>query len=260
LGGLGGAAATPSLMGHRMPPRITQKSCSPRVSDRTMVGILPSGSCLQGVRVERSSTAMKPAVTTTRSCCHRCEGACVSFPRHGEIFRNEGGRSAGQAWARPSPPHFDEFPVGYSLAGCSPAEPASASPTASYCAVTQGRRREPVRRNPVSTTQGWMPKKGAGTRPGRSVFFLTSPLIEPATESISDRLSGMTLSPFLPFSLSPFLPFSLSPFLPFSLSPFLPFSLSPFVPGFPVHLDFTHHTPVSRSTNNRTSFRLIAAG
>jgi hypothetical protein len=30
--------SAPSLQMHRMPPRITQKSCRPRVSDRTMVG------------------------------------------------------------------------------------------------------------------------------------------------------------------------------------------------------------------------------
>ena len=162
-----------------MLPRITQESCSPRVSDRTMVGILPSGYCLQGVRVERPTLAMKPAATATRSG-HTSGGTTASFGRHGEIFRNEGVLSAGQASARPSPQHFDEFPVGYSLAGCSPAEPTSASPTAPYCAVRQQPRRVRAAQHPVSTTQGWMPKKIPGTRPGRSVFFLTSPLIEPA--------------------------------------------------------------------------------
>ncbi len=60
-------------------------------------------------------------------------GASMSFFRHGEIFRircrikDEEG-----AALRPAPPLSivsDESPVGYSLAGCSPAEPASASPT-----------------------------------------------------------------------------------------------------------------------------------
>ena len=41
-----------------------------------------------------------------------------------------------------APPHrLDEFPVGYSLAGCAPAEPASASPTGSHYAA-KGRRRQ----------------------------------------------------------------------------------------------------------------------
>jgi len=54
-------------------------------------------------------------------------GASVSFFRHGEIYRWN--RNGEQVQPR-SPAHpIDESPVGYSLAGCSPAEPASASPT-----------------------------------------------------------------------------------------------------------------------------------
>src|SRR3989454_11798275 len=37
-----------SLTGHRMPPRTTQQSQRPRVSDRTMVGALPPR-CLQAL-------------------------------------------------------------------------------------------------------------------------------------------------------------------------------------------------------------------
>jgi len=53
-----------------------------------------------------------------------CAAASMSFSRHGEIYR----------WDREtantvSPAHpIDESPAGYSLAGCSPAEPDSASP------------------------------------------------------------------------------------------------------------------------------------
>ena len=52
----------------------------------------------------------------------------MSFPRHGEIYPFDGG-----ATARGSAPahRLDESPVGYSLAGWSPPEPASASPTRS---------------------------------------------------------------------------------------------------------------------------------
>ena len=52
----------------------------------------------------------------------------MSFLRHREIYQVEGswrGRNRGHACAA----RLDESPVGYSLAGCSPAEPASASPT-----------------------------------------------------------------------------------------------------------------------------------
>jgi hypothetical protein len=75
----------------------------------------------------------------------------MSFLRHEEIYRSdvfskpvEGwGRSAASRWSAPEPSQRtrrkervlpivrDEFPAGYSLAGCSPAEPASASPTGS---------------------------------------------------------------------------------------------------------------------------------
>ena len=73
----------------------------------------------------------------------------MSFPRHGEIYRSDvvfktiedWGPGAASRWSAPGPSQRmrpkgrvplivrDEFPVGYSLAGCSPAEPASASPT-----------------------------------------------------------------------------------------------------------------------------------
>jgi|SRR5271157_1842749 len=75
----------------------------------------------------------------------------MSFLRHGEIYRSDvviktiadRGPGAASRWSAPGPRQRtrrkerallivrDEFPVGYSLAGCSPAEPASASPTGS---------------------------------------------------------------------------------------------------------------------------------
>ena len=57
----------------------------------------------------------------------------MSFLRHEEIYRSDGTLSYG--WERqpvsslPVLIGCDEFPVDYSLAGCPPAEPASASPT-----------------------------------------------------------------------------------------------------------------------------------
>ena len=57
----------------------------------------------------------------------------MSFLRHKEIYRSD--VRLGQSWERqpvsslPVLIGCDEFPVGYSLAGCPPAEPASASPT-----------------------------------------------------------------------------------------------------------------------------------
>ena len=64
----------------------------------------------------------------------------MSFPRHGEIYRearrglrDEGRRSC----CADAPTHaLDEFPAGYSSAGCAPAEPASASPAGNQLTMT----------------------------------------------------------------------------------------------------------------------------
>src|SRR5271170_1693294 len=57
----------------------------------------------------------------------------LSFLRHEQIYRPVSSLSwakAQQCPAAPAPSHrLDESAIGYSLAGCSPAEPASASPT-----------------------------------------------------------------------------------------------------------------------------------
>ena len=62
-------------------------------------------------------------------------GATISFFRHAEIFRSDGGlRSAGERAKTSSPAHrLDESPAGYSLAGWSPPEPAAASPAEHDC-------------------------------------------------------------------------------------------------------------------------------
>ena len=52
----------------------------------------------------------------------------MGFLRHEEIYRSDEEARSGRGTA-PGAHRFDEFPAGYSLAGCSPAEPASASPT-----------------------------------------------------------------------------------------------------------------------------------
>jgi hypothetical protein len=61
------------------------------------------------------------------------EKMSMSFLRHEEIYRSD--VRSGYSWKRqlvvaaPVLIGCDEFPVGYSLAGCPRAEPASASPT-----------------------------------------------------------------------------------------------------------------------------------
>ncbi len=62
----------------------------------------------------------------------------MSFPRHEEIYRPIGpmwNRPERSGNDRPERDRPDEFPAGYSLAGCAPAEPASASPAGSHLAA-----------------------------------------------------------------------------------------------------------------------------
>ncbi len=56
----------------------------------------------------------------------------MSFLRHEEIYRSDVAKRLGgnDLCGLPALIGCDEFPAGYSLAGCSPAEPASASPVA----------------------------------------------------------------------------------------------------------------------------------
>jgi putative transposase len=59
--------------------------------------------------------------------------ATMSFFRHPEIYRSDAAGLSGEPGEPSSPAHrFDESPTGYSSAGCSPAEPASASPAIDY--------------------------------------------------------------------------------------------------------------------------------
>jgi hypothetical protein len=60
----------------------------------------------------------------------------MSFFRHEEIYRPMDSKNVpGRSWHdRPRPHRYDEFPAGYSSAGCAPAEPASASPAEAHLA------------------------------------------------------------------------------------------------------------------------------
>jgi putative transposase len=65
-----------------------------------------------------------------QACGAPALGATLSFFRHGESYRSDGKHGTrGKPATAGFPAHRDdESPAGYSLAGCSPAEPASASP------------------------------------------------------------------------------------------------------------------------------------
>jgi len=88
----------------------------------------------------------------------------MSFPRHREIFPSDGG--AGRAANAPAH-RLDEFPAGYSSAGCSPAVPASASPTGFEYAVLPSCRSRNIHRTAncvltVCVSRGG--KRSSGTR------------------------------------------------------------------------------------------------
>ena len=70
---------------------------------------------------EEFEQATTPATTSL--------GASMSFFRHGEIFRSDGGLNRKSTEADSLDHRLDESPAGYSLAGWSPPEPTSASPT-----------------------------------------------------------------------------------------------------------------------------------
>lgn len=74
----------------------------------------------------------------------------MSFKRHGEIYPSDG---SADPKTGASAHRSDEFPAGYSLAGRSPAEPASASPTVAEYATILWRRSTSFLRSAYSLTQ-----------------------------------------------------------------------------------------------------------
>ena len=76
-------------------------------------------------RIERRLQSTAGRVRANSQGCRFAAASLMSFQRHKEIFPSDGGAG----FAANAPTHrLDEFPAGYSSAGCSPAEPASASP------------------------------------------------------------------------------------------------------------------------------------
>ena len=71
----------------------------------------------------------------------------MSFPRHPGIYPSDGGASLR---ADASTHRLDDLPAGYSLAGCSPALPASASPTRHHFALKSNCRSSNFQRSAPS--------------------------------------------------------------------------------------------------------------
>ena len=104
------------------------------------------------------------AQLTMQSHGGRCAAACfMSFLRHEEIYRSDVGFGKAGSSRGGLPPTLiglDEFPVGYSLAGCSPAGPASASPTGGQCAVNSFCRSRIFQRTANSVLTGCLTPGG----------------------------------------------------------------------------------------------------
>jgi hypothetical protein len=104
----------------------------------------------------------------------------LSFSRHEEIYRFDKPRRGRPRKAREepvspgSPAHrIDESPVGYSLVGCSPAEPASASPTGAESETDSVQVTTEIQltancQNPNCLTQGGHPISMHAAGAGRS--------------------------------------------------------------------------------------------
>src|SRR5947208_15740935 len=93
----------------------------------------------------------------------------MSFMRHREIYQVEvgwRGRNRGPVRAF----RLDESPVGYSLAGCSPAEPASASPTGGTLQQWRGALQPAIRRYLFTTLSRGLTLGAHPSRENRKPF------------------------------------------------------------------------------------------
>jgi hypothetical protein len=108
----------------------------------------------------------------------------MSFLRHGEIYRpiSSCGSKPEQPWLDcPGAHRYDEFPAGYSLAGCAPAEPVSALPAGVHRAVGRSGSTIEMQRTARSVltaclTQGDNPRllkdrNGTGMLPPQGIFM-----------------------------------------------------------------------------------------
>jgi putative transposase len=88
-----------------------------------------------------SSLGYRPPEEFEQTTCSPASpvGATMSFFRHREIYQSDVGLNAkGKPGGTGSPDHrLDESPTGYSAVGCSPAEPASASPDRDHCGAEE---------------------------------------------------------------------------------------------------------------------------
>jgi len=181
-----------------MPPRITQESCRPRVSDRTMVGTVPSGSCLQGVRVERQVTAMKPTAISSHSTAPCLRRDDASFGGMGKSIERTKDRRRGKP--QPAPAHSLSMSFQLAIPG-QVALQQSLPPLRQPPPILpqSGKAVESVPRTSRRPPHPGLDAQKTSRCPAREkCFYLTSPLIEPAwaTRHTFTPLTGhVTFSP-----------------------------------------------------------------
>ncbi len=115
----------------RLPHRVSRPGRGPREHPRVpRKGLQPKTPAL-GARL-LATRGVRARAAGSNAQEGRCAAAfLMSFLRHGEIYPfDEGAITQDRALAH----RKDEFPAGYSLAGCAPAEPASASPAGPHLA------------------------------------------------------------------------------------------------------------------------------
>lgn len=113
----------------------------------------------------------------------------MSFSRHGEIYLPMRSSALGRSWPDiPSPHWLDEFPDGYSLAGCAPTEPASTSPASTHVegsAMGSAIERQRTAKRPLTVclTQGDTPQFDHNNRHNNRRYFRPDPP-DPAPELV----------------------------------------------------------------------------
>jgi hypothetical protein len=165
-----------------MPPRITQESCRPRVSDRTMVGTVPSGSCLQSVRVERQVAAMKPTAISSHSTAPCLRRDDVSFGGMGKSIERTKDRRRGKP--QPAPAHSLSMSFQLAIPG-QVALQQSLPPLRQPPPILpqSGKAVESVPRTSRRPPHPGLDAEKTSRCPAREkCFSLTSPLIEPASD------------------------------------------------------------------------------
>ena len=95
------------------------------MTDRKKNGDTRTSTMMPNVAYKPSWRELFRAIPGNQNRCRFAALFLMSFKRHSEIYPNDRGADE----TADAPAHrLDEFPAGYSLTGCSPAAPASASP------------------------------------------------------------------------------------------------------------------------------------